>query len=76
MAWVNLYGLYSGGDGGKDPGGLICVTDGVFTTVACLTPQGTLTLRDSIGQVTMSPRDVRFLHCLESHRLAYCEVRH
>jgi hypothetical protein len=26
MAWVNLLGSYSGGDGGKEEGGLICVT--------------------------------------------------
>lgn len=67
MAWVNLYGMYSGGDGGKDPGGLICVTDGVLRTVACLTPRGTLTLSSDGGKthVTLTAGDIRFLRKLE-----------
>lgn len=47
MAWVNLYGLYSGGDGGKMPGGLICSTYGVAGCAAELTPTGQLVLRSA-----------------------------
>lgn len=74
MAWVNLYGLYSGGDGGKMPGGLVCVTYGTTTVVACLTPQGTLQLRPAGPDgpdgrvVTLRARDIRFLHRLEAGR--------
>src|SRR5258708_3464495 len=45
MAWVNLYGLYSGGDAGKMPGGLICVTNGVAATMGGLAPAGPLPVR-------------------------------
>lgn len=70
MAWVNLYGLYSGGDGGKMPGGLICVTYGVSSTPACLTPEGTLTLQATgpngpTGPVeTLTPALIAFDACL------------
>ena len=72
MTWVNLYGLYSGGDGGKMPGGLVCVTYGTTAVVACLTPQGTLQLRPAGPggpdgpAVTLRARDIRFLHRLEA----------
>lgn len=65
IAWVNLYGLYSGGDGGKMPGGLICVTNGVTAVVACLTPEGTLTLQPP-GAV----------HGLRSGRRGGCDPGH
>lgn len=72
MAWVNLYGLYSGGDGGKMPGGLICVTDGTAATVACLTPEGTLQLGEGSNRVTLTPADIRFLHRLKAGQTAAC----
>lgn len=71
MAWVNLYGLYSGGDGGKMPGGLICVTYATAETVACLTPEGDLTLtpagpHGATGPAqTLTPHDIWFIHKLE-----------
>lgn len=45
MAWNNLFGWYTGGDGGAMPGGLICVTYGVSSCAAALTPTGTLVLQ-------------------------------
>lgn len=72
MAWVNWYGLYSGGDGGKMPGGLICVTYGTRSTSACLTPQGTLQLQVTGPDgptgpvVTLTPADITYLHSLET----------
>jgi hypothetical protein len=71
MAWVNLYGIYSFGNGGKDAGGLICVTYNTSAGVACLTPQGTLQLRPAGpagptgAMVTLTARDIRYLHWLE-----------
>lgn len=78
MAWVNLYGLYSGGLGGKMVGGLVCVTYGVKYSVACLTPEGTLTLQPTGpdgptgAAATLTARDLRFVHCLEAHAISYC----
>ena len=72
MAWVNCYGLYSGGDGGRMPGGLICVSYGVTSYAACLTPTGTLELTPTGPHgptgptVTLTPADIRFLHHLEA----------
>lgn len=63
MAWVNLYGLYSGGEPGF-PGGLICTTRGL-ASAACLTPdKGTLELFDSHGKnpVTLTRADIQWLH--------------
>lgn len=68
MAWVNGYGLYSGGDGWKMPGGLICVSYKTSATVACLNPDGTLTLQRAgpAGpwgpRETLTPRDIAWLH--------------
>ncbi|SRR6266851_4043671 len=80
MAWVNLYGLYSGGDGNAMPGGLICVTYGVLKTSACLTPVGTLTLTptDTSGPTgpteTLTAHDIGFVHCLELNTPYYCRT--
>lgn len=63
MAWVNLYGLYSGGQPGF-PGGLICTTRGL-DNAACLTPdRGTLELFDAHGEnpVTLTRADIIWLH--------------
>lgn len=66
--WVNLFGMYSGGDGGKMPGGLICVTYSVTSEAACLTPTGDLTLEATgpngpTGPVeTLTPRDIAWIH--------------
>jgi hypothetical protein len=67
MAWVNLFGLYSGGDGGQMPGGLICVSYGTISTVACLTPNGTLQLSDDNGktQQTLTAKDIEWIHAHE-----------
>lgn len=68
MAWVNLYGFFSGGDGGRMPGGDVCVTYGVMASVACLTPEGTLTLQATgpngrSGPVeTLTARDLAWIH--------------
>jgi hypothetical protein len=66
MAWVNLYGLYSGGVKGL-PGGLICVTYGVLKTVACMTPDGTLELSSDNGQTheTLTAQDIAWIHSHE-----------
>ena len=66
MAWVNIYGFYSGGAPGF-PGGLICTTK-VLQDAACLTPDtGTLELFDSTGRnpVKLTRADILFLHKLE-----------
>lgn len=68
MAWVNLDGLYSGGDGGRHPGGLICVTRGVLADAICLTPRGTVVFSQGRSAVTLTARDVRCLHSLEAGR--------
>lgn len=73
MAWVNLYGLYSGGsNNGSGPGGLICVTNGLSKAVACLTPQGTLWLQPpgAAAPVALTARDIRYLHRLERLKIA------
>lgn len=66
MAWVNCYGLYSGGAPGF-PGGLICTTRDLVNA-ACLTPDtGTLELFDAQGRhpVTLTRADIIYLHHLE-----------
>jgi hypothetical protein len=71
MAWVNLYELASGGDGGVMPGGLVCST---FGTRACLTPRGQLLLWQTgpggpAGRpVVLTAADVRWLHHAEHPR--------
>ena len=75
MAWVNLYGLYSGGDGGLMPGGLVCVTYKTSASVACLTPEGDLTLTPTgkngpAGPArTLTPGDINWLHKAEKRGL-------
>jgi hypothetical protein len=75
MAWVNLYGLYSGGDGGLMPGGLVCVTYKTSASVACLTPEGDLTLTPTgkngpTGPArTLTPADINWLHKAEKRGL-------
>jgi hypothetical protein len=75
MAWVNLYGLYSGGDGGLMPGGLVCVTYKTSASVACLTPEGDLTLTPAgkngpAGPArTLTPADINWLHKAEKRGL-------
>jgi hypothetical protein len=64
-------GLDSYGDGGAETGGSICVTYGVEATIACLTPEGNITLTPTgphgpTGPAqTFTPRDIRFIHRLE-----------
>lgn len=67
MAWVNLYGLYSGGNGGKTVGGEICITLGIDRKQICMEPQGTLVIYDSAGAnpVTLTRQDILYLHQLE-----------
>jgi hypothetical protein len=71
MAWGNIDGLYSGGDGGAMPGGLLCVTYGTSATVACLTPTGDLQLRKASPHgptgptETLTPSDIAWLHKAE-----------
>ncbi len=81
MAWVNLYGLYSGGDGGRMPGGLICVTWGVTASIACLTPAGTLRLQATgvhgpHGPTeTLTARDIAELHLFEKAHVTLADLR-
>jgi len=80
MAWLDLYGLYAFGNGGKDAGGMICSTYVFQAWVACLTPEGTLSLTptgpDGLtgSAVTLTARDVSFLHCLEHSTPYYCRT--
>lgn len=71
MFWCNLYGCYSGGDWGAEPGGLICVSNGVLANAACLTPTGTLELyrQDGTKQVLKST-DITWIHQQEAAQKA------
>jgi len=68
MAWVNLFGLYSGGDGGKMAGGELGVTYGTKYVIAKLTPEGTLVLQPTGPSgptgppVTLTAADIEWLH--------------
>jgi len=68
MAWVNITGLWSGGDGRNRDGGAICVSYKTTGAAACLLPDGDLQLTptDASGPsgapVTLTPRDIRWLH--------------
>lgn len=61
MFWVNVGGAYSGDTE-------LCVTGpDIFAPMrACLMPNGTLRLLGRHGSVTLTARDIRYLHHLEN----------
>jgi hypothetical protein len=81
MAWVNLYGLYSGGDGGRMPGGLACVTYGISSNAACMTPVGTLQLQPTgpagptAATQTLTAADIAFIHSLRAAGITAAKLR-
>jgi hypothetical protein len=81
MAWVNLYGLYSGGLGNRMPGGLICVTYGVWQNAACMTPAGNLELTPTSPngntgpKEILTPGDIAYVHSLRAAGITAAKLR-